>query len=79
MMLTQGRKPTAVLYVDRSCQQWVVRDPAGNFWVIPSSRTLRTIVNRSNRLWKRNWNSFPDITKRCLNFPFEQHEVHHDR
>jgi hypothetical protein len=23
------------LYVDRSRQQWIVRDPDGNFWVLP--------------------------------------------
>jgi hypothetical protein len=24
------------LFVERSSQQWVVRDPEGNFWVLPS-------------------------------------------
>ena len=24
------------LYVDRSSQQWIVRDLEGNFWIIPS-------------------------------------------
>jgi hypothetical protein len=23
------------VFVDRSCQQWVVRDPEGNFWLVP--------------------------------------------
>lgn len=23
------------LYADRSSRQWVVRDPEGNFWVVP--------------------------------------------
>ncbi len=26
----------ATLFVDRSCQRWVVRDPEGNFWILPS-------------------------------------------
>ena len=30
------RKRVAVLFVDRSCQQWVVQDPEGNFWLLPS-------------------------------------------
>lgn len=30
------RKQVATLYVDRSTQQWIVRDPEGNFWNIPS-------------------------------------------
>jgi len=24
------------LYVDRSTQRWIVRDPDGNFWIVPS-------------------------------------------
>jgi hypothetical protein len=24
------------LYVDRSTQQWIVRDPDGNFWIVPA-------------------------------------------
>ena len=24
------------LYVDRSSRQWVLRDPEGNFWILPS-------------------------------------------
>ena len=30
------RRPTVALYVERSSQQWVVRDPEGNFWIVPS-------------------------------------------
>jgi hypothetical protein len=27
---------TAALFVDRSCtEHWVVRDPDGNFWIVP--------------------------------------------
>jgi hypothetical protein len=29
-------KQTLGLYVDRATQQWVVRDPDGEFWVLPS-------------------------------------------
>jgi hypothetical protein len=28
-------KQAIALYVDRSTQQWVVRDPEDNFWIIP--------------------------------------------
>jgi hypothetical protein len=34
-MITE-RKQVYALFVDRSCQQWVVRDPEGNFWSVPS-------------------------------------------
>lgn len=30
------RKPMVAVYVERSSQQWVVRDPEGNFWIVPS-------------------------------------------
>ncbi len=29
-------KRRAALFVDRSTQQWVVRDPEGRFWMLPS-------------------------------------------
>jgi hypothetical protein len=25
------------LYVDRAQQQWIVQDPEGNYWMVPSS------------------------------------------
>jgi hypothetical protein len=34
-MTTTG-KPVVGLFVDRSCQQWIVRDPQGSFWMLPS-------------------------------------------
>ncbi len=28
----------AAIFVDRSCtEHWIVRDPEGNFWVVPSA------------------------------------------
>jgi hypothetical protein len=29
------RKCTVALFADRSSQQWIVRDPEGNFWLLP--------------------------------------------
>lgn len=36
--MTALRKQAVALFVERSCQQWVVRDrdPDGNFWILPS-------------------------------------------
>ena len=31
------RKDEVKIYVDRTNQQWVVLDPEGNFWSLPSS------------------------------------------
>lgn len=33
------RKQKVDIYVDRSRQQWVVRDPEGNFWIVPLTDT----------------------------------------
>jgi len=30
------RRRLVALYVERSSQNWVVRDPEGNFWIVPS-------------------------------------------
>jgi hypothetical protein len=30
------RKNVAALFVDRSSQQWIVLDPDGDFWIVPS-------------------------------------------
>ena len=30
------RKQPAAIFVDRACPQWIVRDPEGNFWRLPS-------------------------------------------
>ncbi len=32
-----SRKRMAAVFVDRSRQQWIVRDPDGNFWSLPSN------------------------------------------
>ena len=34
-MLTE-KSCLLALYVDRATQQWVVRDPEGDFWTVPS-------------------------------------------
>ena len=34
--MTTGPKRLVALFVERSYQQWVVRDPDGNFWLLPS-------------------------------------------
>ena len=34
--MTVSRRPAVALFVDRSCQQWVVRDPEGSYWILPS-------------------------------------------
>jgi hypothetical protein len=31
------RKPAIAIYVDRSTQHWIVVDPEGNYWTMPST------------------------------------------
>jgi hypothetical protein len=34
--MTALGKQLVALFVDRSCQQWIVRDPEGSFWSLPT-------------------------------------------
>jgi hypothetical protein len=34
--MTEGRRFTLALYVDRTSQQWIVLDPQGHFWIVPA-------------------------------------------
>ena len=34
--MINGKSRLAALFVDRLSKRWVVRDPEGNFWIIPS-------------------------------------------
>ena len=34
--MTTGTKRMVALFVERSYRRWVVRDPEGNFWLLPS-------------------------------------------
>jgi hypothetical protein len=33
--MLKTRQPTLLLFVDRSSQQWIIRDNDGEFWTIP--------------------------------------------
>jgi len=35
-MMLAVRKQVIALFVDRSTQQWIVRDPEGTLWMLPS-------------------------------------------
>ena len=49
MMLTV-RKQVIALFVDRSKQQWIVRDPDGDFWILPAGENA----------WERREPFLPD-------------------
>jgi len=68
-MITVRHRKVA-LFVERSSQQWVVRDPEGNFWIVPRSKTPGIIANRFFRPMSRRLNRFRDIIYTCLIFRF---------
>jgi hypothetical protein len=34
--MRESRKELVAVFADRATQQWIVRDPAGQFWLLPS-------------------------------------------
>lgn len=36
-MIMSLRKRAVAIFVEKSSQQWVVRDPEGTFWIVPTS------------------------------------------
>ena len=49
------RKRVLALYVDRSSQQWIVRDPDGNFWLVPSADHAWDHRQPSRASARRRW------------------------
>ena len=41
--LVEIRRPGVSIFVTRSRGQWVIRDPEGNFWVVPGSHLSDTL------------------------------------
>ncbi|MBX3441948.1 MAG: hypothetical protein KF774_06055 [Planctomyces sp.] len=35
--MTQVARRMGAVFVDRCSQSWIVRDPDGNFWILPSA------------------------------------------
>jgi len=44
------KKPVVSLYIIRSSPHWIVRDPEGNFWLVPSG----------DNAWDQRQPFFPD-------------------
>ncbi|QSA97808.1 hypothetical protein [Methylococcus sp. EFPC2] len=34
---SSARKRVAAIFADRSSRQWIVQDPEGRFWIVPSA------------------------------------------
>src|SRR6516165_147372 len=56
----------AAIFVDRSCtEHWIVRDPEGNFWIVPSVANAWNAVGLSNPPKQPNSKPSPDTTAPC--------------
>lgn len=68
--MTTLRNPRVAIYVDRLCRQWVVRDPEGRFWILPSGEDCweqRKPYTPNDEL---NLESVPGHYKAILRLPF---------
>jgi hypothetical protein len=63
-------KQAVALFVDRSCQQWIVRDPEGNFWVLPSVEDAWTHRRPFYPTPDRELEPVPGHYKDMLQLPF---------
>ena len=73
------RKQAIALFVDRSTQQWIVRDPDGNYWALPGGDDGWEKRQGFEPTSTTDLEPVPGHYKYLLNFPFEQPELHHDR
>jgi len=64
------RKVGVTLYVDRSSQQWVVLDPEGNSWILPSAPDPLDQRQPFNPTEKSELELVPGHYKHMLGVPF---------
>ena len=58
------------LYIDRSQQQWIVRDPEGNFWTLPSGDNAWEQRQPFYLTEKAELEAIPSHYKYSLGLPF---------
>jgi hypothetical protein len=63
-MLTH-RKQVLGLYVEIGSQQWVVLDPEGSFWIVPSGDGSWETAGRFTRPRRRTLSRSRGITSTC--------------
>ena len=70
-IMTASEKRKVGLFVNRTYPQWIVCDPDGNFWILPSVEYPGTNVSRSIRLPRRSLRLCRDIIKTCSTCRFD--------
>ncbi len=68
--MAEFHKPLAALYVDRSRRQWIVRDPQGNFWMLPSVENAWDHREPFSPTGETELESVPRHYKDMLGLPF---------
>ena len=63
-------KRLVALFVERSQQQWVVRDPEGNFWLLPSVEDPWEQRQPFDATEETELEPIPGHYKYMLNLPF---------
>ncbi len=64
------RKQVLALYVDRSCQQWVVQDADGNFWQLPAGDDAWDCRRPYERTEEAELEPVPGHYKTMLGLPY---------
>ena len=69
-MVTVEKRMVAI-YVDRACpQNWIVRDPDGNFWLVPPSENPWENRQPFDLTEETELEPIPGHYKYMLNLPF---------
>lgn len=68
--MTVPGKQTAALFVDRLSQQWIVRDPEGDIWIVPSVEDLWIHRQPFTPTAEMDFEPVPGHYKDTLGLPF---------
>jgi hypothetical protein len=64
------KKRLVALFVEKSSRQWVVRDPEGNFWIVPSVENGWDHRQPFHPTEESELESVPGHYRYMLNLPF---------
>lgn len=64
------RKQKVLIYVDRSSKQWIVRDPDGNYWIVPAGQNLWNHRQPFELTEESDLEAVPGHYKYLLDLPF---------
>jgi hypothetical protein len=69
--MISAAKRTAAIFVDRACtEHWIVRDPDGNYWIVPSMDNAWEFRRPFQPSEETDLEMVPGHYKVMLNLPF---------